>query len=104
MDKWDIWISFGIWMGITILIISGTYKLKSDKRGLIAGSAFTLFSVLGTLSIYHYFQDSFQCHAEYCWADKTAAETLVRFVMITWGAFGGTFLAKAIDSIRPSNQ
>jgi ATP/ADP translocase len=89
-------ITLGAWVVWTFIIIVVGRSLK--KRGwFYAGVLALLGTVLGVSGVYLFFGAALRCQEPSCWGDKAIVDTLLQFVLITWGAMGGASLARAVD-------
>ncbi|WP_426344995.1 hypothetical protein [Alcaligenes sp. HNGD-HTN06] len=90
-------IAYIIWfIGTTIIICVG--RFSSKNRGLLYSGGLALLGALaGYFAIHYFFETAFQCQKASCWAEKVSADGLVQFVLLTWGAMGGSIIARAID-------
>jgi len=93
----SIFIALGVWLAWTLFIIFFGRWLSKKRGWFYAGVLALIGAVIGVLAIHMIFGVALQCQAAYCWADKARADTLLQFVLITWGAMGGAILARAVD-------
>ncbi|MDP1539502.1 MAG: hypothetical protein Q8K94_06365 [Moraxellaceae bacterium] len=90
-------IAFGAWLSWTafILIVG---RCLSKKRGwFYAGALALIGAVFGALAIHFFLGQKLQCQDSSCWSDKALVDTLLQFVLITWGAMGGAMIARIVD-------
>lgn len=98
MTTLQIVISFLAWLIVTFLIIAIARKYRTERSSFYAGMAFLLATLIGVLAIYVVFEQALQCQTPVCWADKARVDTLLQFILITWGALSGSLLAKVVEN------
>jgi hypothetical protein len=102
MTTLQIVVPYVVWVVVTYLIIAVARQFRTERSSLYAGVTFLAAAFTGILSIYHVFELELQCQASTCWADKARADTLIQFVLITWGALAGSLLAKIVENREPA--
>lgn len=98
MTTAEIFVALGIWALLTIGVFVAVKRRPCESRSFGAGVAFLILTIIGMLTIHFSYAKALQCQATYCWPDKVLVDTLLQFVLITWGALGGSLLAKTIES------
>lgn len=101
MTTLQIVVPYVIWVVVTYVIIAVARQFRTERSSLYAGVTFLLAAFTGMLAIYQVFEPELQCQASSCWADKARADTLLQFVLITWGALAGSLLAKILENREP---
>lgn len=94
-------VSFLAWFIVTGLVIAIARRYRTERSSLYAGMAFLMATLIGVLTIYVVFEQALQCQKPVCWADKARVDTLLQFILITWGALGGSLLAKVVENRSP---